>query len=81
MRCWTWDSRVDKWEEGFRRLLAYIEQYGDARVPRDYKVDDYRLGGWVKMQRRAFATGLLEADRQRRLEHLPGWTWKASSST
>ena len=30
---WTWDPYADKWEEGFRRLLDYVERHGHARVP------------------------------------------------
>ena len=41
---WTWDPRADQWEEGFRRLLDYVERHGDARVPRSYTVDGYKLG-------------------------------------
>ena len=70
---WTWDPKADKWEEGFSRLLAYVEQNGHARVPRGYKVDDYPLGVWVVMQRHRRTT--LDDDRQRRLLALPGWTW------
>ena len=78
---WTWDPRADKWEHGFSRLLDYVERNGDARVPFSYTVDDYKLGGWVSQQRVEHKKGTLDADRKRRLQDLPGWTWKASSST
>ncbi|WP_156744346.1 helicase associated domain-containing protein [Mycobacterium sp. 1164985.4] len=42
---------------------------------------DYPLGAWVGTQRAWHANGKLDPDRQRRLQELPGWTWKASSST
>jgi len=74
---WTWDPYADRWEEGFNRLLDYIEQNGDARVPGKYVVDRYRLGGWVTAQRSFSAKGNLDADRKRRLQALPGWTWDA----
>ena len=72
---WTWDPAADQWEEGFSRLLGYVERHGDARVPHSYTVDGYQLGPWVGTQRRNYAKGTLDADRQRRLEDLPGWTW------
>ena len=79
---WTWDAQAAKWEEGFSRLLVYVEQNGHARVPVAYNtVDGYRLGWWVRKQRVNHTNGILEEDRERRLTDLPGWTWKASSST
>ena len=72
---WTWDLRADKWEEGFRRLLDYVERKGDARVPESYTIDGYKLGVWVDSQRSRNSKGTLEADRQRRLQDLPGWIW------
>ena len=35
------------------------------------------IGIWVTRQRRSYAGGTLDADRARRLEALPKWTWKA----
>jgi superfamily II DNA or RNA helicase len=72
---WTWDPHADRWEEGFRRLQDYVERNGDTRVPVSYRVDGYRLGAWVTMQRNFHAEGTLDADRERRLQEVPGWTW------
>jgi superfamily II DNA or RNA helicase len=72
---WTWDGRAEQWEEGFRRVLEYVERRGRARVPQSYTVDGYRLGSWCQLQRSNYAEGILEADRERRLKDLPGWTW------
>jgi hypothetical protein len=77
---WTWDPRADKWEEGYRRLVEYVERHGDARVPQLYTIDGYQLGAWVTTQRQRQKKALLDADRQRRLEDLPGWTWNARPS-
>jgi hypothetical protein len=77
---WTWDPYADKWEEGFSRLLHYVKRHGDARVPRSYTVEGYPLGSWVTTQRQSYRKGTLAADRQHRLQDLPGWTWRASSS-
>ena len=76
---WTWDPRADQWENGFSRLLRYLECHGNAGVPQSYRDDEgYRLGGWVLEQRASYAKGAIDAERQRRLEELPGWTWNAS---
>ena len=78
---WTWDPFADMWEEGFAPLLDYVERHGHARVPQSYIVDGYALGRWVMTQRNRHAKGTLDADRERRLQDLPGWTWKARSVT
>uniref|UniRef100_UPI000A41DF42 helicase associated domain-containing protein n=1 Tax=Rhodococcus opacus TaxID=37919 RepID=UPI000A41DF42 len=44
-------ARADRWEEGFRRLLAYVEHHGHARVPQSHTVDGYQLGKWITAQR------------------------------
>jgi superfamily II DNA or RNA helicase len=72
---WTWDTVADKWEEGFRRLVGYVELNGHARVPPDFIADGYKLGPWVANQRTKQNHGTLDADCQSRLQHLPGWTW------
>ncbi|MGO9103847.1 MAG: helicase associated domain-containing protein [Mycobacterium sp.] len=64
------------WEEGFSRLSHYVERTGDARIPRSYLVDGYKLGAWVAKQRDFYAKGTLDSDRQNRLQDLPGWTWE-----
>ncbi|MDX5962428.1 helicase associated domain-containing protein [Rhodococcus opacus] len=72
---WTWDPIADRWEEGFRQLLAYVEHHGHAHVPRSDMIDDHRLGHWVNKQRAVYANGTLDTDRERRLQELTGWTW------
>ena len=42
---WSWDTRVERWEEGFRQLLAYVDEHGHARVPVAYKVGHFNLDG------------------------------------
>jgi hypothetical protein len=74
---WTWDAREVRWEEGFDYLLGYVEQFGHARVPAAYRTSDgYPLGGWVNRQR-TFHRTRTHAERQARLEAVPGWVWKA----
>jgi hypothetical protein len=73
---YTWDPFADKWEEGFTQILRYVKRHGDARVPRSYTEDGYNLGVWVKAQRAKHSKGTLDADRERRLEAVPGWKWE-----
>lgn len=72
---WTWGTHADKWEEGFRRLFAYVERDGHTRVPASYTLDGYKLGQWVAQQRTNYKKGTLDMDRRQRLEELPGWSW------
>jgi hypothetical protein len=72
---WTWKPHADKWEEGFNRLQDYVERTGHARAPTSYTNDGYRLGQWVNTQRSRYTKGTLDAERQHRLENLPGWSW------
>ena len=70
---------AELWEDDFRRLQEYVKRHGDARVPESYTVDGYDLGVWVMQQHLDHAEGRpLNADRQHRLQDLPGWTWKAT---
>ena len=73
---WTWvTSYADDWEESFHQLLHYVERHGDARVPSGHIVDGCRLGVWVAKQRIKRRKGTLDADRERRLQEVPGWMW------
>lgn len=74
---WAWEARESRWEEGFRRLQAYTEAHGTARLVRTYvdPVDGYQLGKWAYSQRASYSRGRLGPDRVARLEALPGWVW------
>jgi hypothetical protein len=77
---WVWDTRADSWEEGYRSLVTYVGEHGDARVPDAYRTPDgFRLGRWVSHQRIAFTKIKLGAGRQQRLESLRGWVWDTLS--
>lgn len=40
-----------------------------------YTVDGYQLGRWVNTQRHFHSKGILDTDRQHRLQNLTGWSW------
>jgi superfamily II DNA or RNA helicase len=68
-----WDPITTQWEEGFERLQAYLKEFKDCRVPRQYKTPDgYRLGGWVGEQRVNQDT--CSPERKARLDAL-GFDW------
>jgi hypothetical protein len=71
---WSWDALSYKWEQGFAHLRGFTEREGHCRIAQNYKTGDgYPLGQWAGVQRKAKAT--MDADRLRRLEALPGWSW------
>jgi len=75
---WSWDTRDEKWENGFRHLEDYVMTYGTSFVPKSYispTPDRYKLGQWV-LNQRARRKGLSEGQISR-LQALPGWTWNA----
>ena len=73
---WTWDPYAEQWDEGFRYLVDYIKEYGDARPPRDFvSRDGFRLGQWVTVQRVTKLRKRMDEQRSHRLENLHGWSW------
>ena len=75
LRGWSWEPLVEAWDEHYEELLAYVAEHGTSRVRQSYKVNGFRLGGWVHKQRNKYAEGKLSKDRQHRLETLPEWRW------
>jgi hypothetical protein len=74
---WRWEPKAAKWEEGFRRLLEYVDQYGDAQVEAKYTTSDgYRPGAWVAQQRYKQSGGALDSHRFARLDQLKGCEWR-----
>ncbi|MEB3064777.1 DEAD/DEAH box helicase [[Mycobacterium] zoologicum] len=76
---WSWVPKADQWEDGIQHLREYVDVHGTAGIRDDYVCDDgYRLGKWVGKQRTNWTN--LPADRQHRLQRLPGWTLDARSA-
>jgi superfamily II DNA or RNA helicase len=71
---WPWEPHAEAWERGFQELTQFSEREGHCRVPSNYVTrSGCPLGTWVRNQRRNRAA--MPAERKRRLEALPGWTW------
>jgi len=73
---WTWKVLDAQWEEGFEALLAYVGQYGTARVPTGHVEGDVQLSRWVIIQRRTYLKGSLRKQGQERLKRVhASWVW------
>jgi len=62
-----------RWEEMFRRLVAYKKIYKDANVPRVYEKDT-QLAQWCLNQKDNFREGKMKPERQIKLEAI-GFSW------
>ena len=71
---WVWDPFKADWEDGYARVLVFVEREGHTRVPKDWHEDGFALGQWVQRQRANIRHDNLERDARSRLESLPGWT-------
>lgn len=74
---WTLDARGVWWEEGFGHLQDYVAEYGTALLRQNVVYKGFALGQWVSNQKTRWKT--LSAERQERLQGLPGWAMDARS--
>jgi len=58
-----------QWDEMFRLLYQYKQQYGDCQVPQHY-VEDPKLGAWMSTQRVAYKAQKMKANRKYHLESI-----------
>ncbi len=72
---WSWDPAPDDWQIGFAALEASVARTGHAQVPAKQVEDGYKLGNWVRVQRRRYAQHKISQDQEDRLERQPGWSW------
>src|ERR1039457_858246 len=67
-----WDRFTSAWEAGFAALLKFHEREQHCHVPREYLEGSYRLGQWVREQRKWRDT--MSVERRQRLDAL-GFEW------
>ena len=73
----VWDAINAQWEEGFKHLVAYKDEFGNCLVPKRFKFNDFNLGRWVGAQR--LYKEQLTPERLDRLNKL-GFVWDAHNA-
>ncbi len=77
---WSWDPYSEQWDEGYGQLAQYATLHGNARIPGGHvTTEGYKLGSWVKGQRKSRSKNQLSQDRIGCLESIPGWSWDIHS--
>ena len=72
----TWDQIEAQWEENFALLVEYRDREGNCDVPKKHEERGAKLGTWLGRQRKDRKNGVMDAERERRLEEL-GVRWRA----
>ncbi len=75
---WTWnidDLKESKWMEMYNHLVKFSTENGHARVKDKFIFDGVKLGTWVSVQRRRFASGVMPDREIQLLQSLEKWSW------
>jgi superfamily II DNA or RNA helicase len=73
-----WDPLDSSWNEGFRQLQKYKDEFGNSSPSKDFSsIDGFSLGNWVSSQRVRYKNGKLEELRIKKLEEI-GFIWDRS---
>jgi hypothetical protein len=74
---WTWDPIAEQWDAHLDALRVYQSRTGTVLMPRGHREGGLGLAQWTQTQRSAYKARKLSRDRIKRLENVPGWTWRA----
>jgi hypothetical protein len=73
---WSWNTREDKWSNGYQHLIEHIQAAGNLNIKYDFVCSDgYKLGAWLKECKRKFIDKSLNTDRINLLEKIENWSW------
>lgn len=76
----NWDLRSHQWDEMYKMLTEYKEEYGHCDVPWSFEKDNKKLGTWVSHQRGFYRNGKLSDERIQKLNEI-GFTFDARHLT
>ena len=66
----NWDLKEGYWDENYKLLLQYKEEYGDANVPVKYEINGVKLGMWLYTQRSLYNQHKLSQEYINKLNEL-----------
>ncbi len=60
----VWDAYKEKWQRGYDHAVEYVRRNPNVKIVSGLVSDDgYRLGEWLRSQRRSYKNGSLTAER------------------
>ena len=73
---WSWNLIDSKWEEGFKELVKYVQEFEHCDVSQKFLTkNNFKLGQWVSVQRRTWKKEKLSTEKIQKLESVKGWSW------
>jgi hypothetical protein len=76
---WVWDPFESDYQEAIGHFNQYVEEYGNATIPRRYKTEDgFRLGNWVSKNCKSYKKVKLSTERIKFLKNYSWLVWEAS---
>jgi superfamily II DNA or RNA helicase len=81
---WTWESigslDAKAWDATFEALRVHCEEAGEMPPNDMLTPSGKKFGDWISSQKTMHQTGRLSVDRASRLESLPRWEWRKSTT-
>jgi superfamily II DNA or RNA helicase/predicted nucleic acid-binding Zn ribbon protein len=69
-----WSVRDEAWERGYSAARQFFENHGHLLVPKDFVIDGFRLGTWIRTRRAEQRAGNLAPERKMLLDEM-GMAW------
>ena len=60
----------EQWNERYEMAKAFFKEHGDLNIPKDYCIDDFQLGDWIRKQRQLNHAGKLSQERYNMLSEI-----------
>ena len=64
----------EQWNERYEMAKAYFEEHGELSIPKNYTVNDYQLGIWIRQQKNQYLSGNMSEEHIEKLTKI-GMDW------